>query len=68
VEPVEDLGPPDPVVEVYKPGVDRTLLERNLQLTPSERIEQLQRFVAFLAEMDEAGRRHRNHSRGRQAD
>jgi hypothetical protein len=58
VEPADDLETPDPVVEAYKAGVDRTLFERNLQLTPSERIVQLQRFVAFLAEVREAGRRH----------
>jgi hypothetical protein len=56
--------PPDPVVEVYKKDVDRTLFDRNLALSLSERIEQLQRFVAFLSEMLEAGRR----ARGRVAD
>ena len=48
--------PADPVVEAYKRDVDRTLFERNLQLTPSERIEQLQRAVAFLCEVQRAGR------------
>lgn len=41
----------DPVVEVYKRDVDRTLLLRNLSLTPTERIEQLQQFVAFAGEL-----------------
>ena len=49
MEPVEAVATPDPVVEAYKPGVDRTLFQRNLRLTPSERVEQLQQFVAFLA-------------------
>lgn len=26
----------DPVVEAYKPGIDVTLIERNLRLTPEE--------------------------------
>jgi hypothetical protein len=55
--PADDCQGRDPVIEVYLRDVDRTLLERNLRLTPSERIEQLQRFVGFLAEMREAGRR-----------
>jgi len=50
VDPVEIVGTPDPVVEVYKRDVDRTLLERNLQLSHTERLEQLQRFVEALAE------------------
>jgi hypothetical protein len=45
------------VVEAYKKDVDRTLFDRNLALSPSDRIEQLQRFVAFLHDMQEAGRR-----------
>jgi hypothetical protein len=50
VDPVEGPTTRDPVIEAYKKDVDRTLFERNLQLTPSERVEQLQRFVAFLAQ------------------
>jgi hypothetical protein len=50
VDPVETVETPDPVVEAYKRDVDRTLFDRNLQLSPTERIEQLQRFVAALAE------------------
>lgn len=60
VRPLDiDIDSPDPVVEAYKKDVDVTLLERNLTLTPSERIEQLQRFVSFLAEAQAAGRRAR---------
>lgn len=47
----------DPVVEAYKPGVDVTLHERNLRLTPTQRVEQLQTFVAFLAEVRQAGQK-----------
>lgn len=41
----------DPVVDAYKPGIDVTLLERNLRLTPEERLRQLmalQRFADAL--------------------
>ena len=59
---------PDLVVEAYKRHVDRTLFERNLQLSHSERVEQLQRFVAFLAEVGAAGARQTGDSGDRQAD
>jgi hypothetical protein len=42
----------DPVVEAYKPGVDRTLLIEQLRRTPEERmrrIEDLQHAVLELA-------------------
>lgn len=32
---------PDPVIEVYKKDVDRTLLRENLKLTTSERVEKM---------------------------
>ncbi len=47
----------DPVVEAYKAHVDQTLFVRTLRLTPSQRIDQLQQFVAFLADARAAGRR-----------
>ncbi len=66
--PPHDVQPIDPVVEAYKKDVDRSLLDRNLQLTPTERIEQLQRFVAFMIELQQAGERARASAHGRQAD
>lgn len=57
----------DPVVELYKRDVDRTLFERNLRLTPSERLEQLQRFVALIFELQQARRAARSRD-DRQAD
>jgi hypothetical protein len=48
---------PDPVIEVYKKDVDRTLIREMLKLTPEERILKLQDFVAFAVEVQEAGRR-----------
>ncbi len=34
--------PPDPVIEVYKKDVDRTLLRENLKLTIEQRLIKLQ--------------------------
>ena len=40
----------DPVVEAYKVDIDRSLLRENLQRSPTERVERLQRAVhAILA-------------------
>ena len=41
--------PPDPVIELLKRDVDRTLLRANLQLSPRERLEQLQAALDGLA-------------------
>jgi hypothetical protein len=49
----------DPVVEAYKRDVDRTLLERNLRLTPEERLRQLMQLQKFAAELRRAGRAER---------
>ena len=35
----------DPVIEVYKKDIDRTLLRANLALSPEQRIRKLQDFV-----------------------
>jgi hypothetical protein len=50
---------PDPVVEVYKKDIDRTLLRENLKLTPEERVRKLQDFVSLASALREAGRRSR---------
>ena len=39
---------PDPVIEVYKKDIDRTLLRENLKLTPEERLRKLQAAVDGL--------------------
>jgi hypothetical protein len=43
--------PPDPVIEVYKKDVDRTLLVENLRLSVEERLRRLQDFVGELERM-----------------
>jgi hypothetical protein len=46
----------DPVIEAYKPGIDVTLLERNLRLTPEERLCQLMELQRFADELRRAAR------------
>lgn len=53
---------PDPVIEIFKKDVDRTLLRENLKLTPEQRLVKLQDFVAFITEVRRAGRESRSKS------
>lgn len=46
---------PDPVIELYKLDVDRTLLRQNLMRTPDERWEVLRRATRLANEMRRAG-------------
>jgi hypothetical protein len=46
----------DPVIEVYKQHVDRTLLRENLRLTVEERFRKLMDLQRFAEEMQRAGR------------
>jgi hypothetical protein len=62
-EPAQPLEP-DPVIEVYKKDIDRTLIRENLKLTPTERVEKLIELQRFAAELRRAGRELRR----RQAD
>lgn len=55
--PVPSTDERDPVVRVYLPGVDRTLLRKNLALTPEQRLRQLMALQRFAAELRAAGRR-----------
>ncbi len=48
--------PFDPVIEAYKRNVDATLLRENLRLTPTERLQKLERLQAFAEELRRAGR------------
>jgi hypothetical protein len=54
----EDLIPlpPDPVIEVYKRDIDRTLLRENLKLTPAQRVLQQWEFSRSVDEMQRAAR------------
>lgn len=48
---------PDPVIEVYKRDVDRTLVRENLRRSLEERLRNLTAMQAFARELREAGRR-----------
>lgn len=48
--------PPDPVIEVYKRDIDRTLLRENLKLTPEQRVIQLMEMQRAIEEMQKARR------------
>jgi len=49
-------GETDPVVDAYKPGVDRTLLVENLRRSPEERLRNLMALQRFADELRRAGR------------
>ena len=46
---------PDPVVELYKQGVDRTLIRENLRRSVEERFERLIELQRFAEELRRAG-------------
>jgi hypothetical protein len=50
-KPLPHAVPADRVVERYMRDVDRTLLRRNLALSPQERLEQLQELARFADEL-----------------
>ena len=45
---------PDPVIEVYKKDVDRTLIRENLKLTVEERLKNLEALQEFAEELRRA--------------
>jgi hypothetical protein len=47
----------DPVVEAYLPGVDRSLIRKNLTLSVEERFLQLMELQRFAEELKRAGAR-----------
>lgn len=48
------LAAPDPVVEAYKPGVDRTLLRENLRKSIDQRLLDMQAFQESAAVLRQA--------------
>jgi hypothetical protein len=46
---------PDPVVEVYKKDIDRTLIRENLKLTVEERFRKSMALARFADELRRAG-------------
>ena len=47
----------DPVIEVYKKDVDRTLIRRNLKLSHEERLQNAMELQRFAQDLRKAGRR-----------
>lgn len=48
---------PDPVIEAYKQGIDRSLLRANLRLSPAERLRRMEELLQFAQKLREAGKR-----------
>jgi hypothetical protein len=46
----------DPVVQALRKNVDKTLIRKNLALTPEERLRQLMELQRFAEELRRAGR------------
>lgn len=53
----------DPIIEVYKRDVDRTLLIENLKRTVEERFVRLMELQRFAAELQRAGAEARDRQR-----
>ena len=43
------------MIEAYKPGIDVTLLDENLRLTPEQRLRRLRQLWRFAQELRRAG-------------
>ena len=50
---------PDPVIEVFKRDIDRTLLPENLKLTPEERLRKMQSAARSVLTLREGASRNR---------
>lgn len=55
-DPATQHTEPDPVVRAYLAGVDRTLIAKNLGLSPEQRLQQLMELQRLAAELQRAGR------------
>jgi hypothetical protein len=53
---IENSSSIDLIIEEYKRHVDKTLLEENLKLTYTERVEKLQRLLRTFEELKNAKR------------
>ena len=50
----------DPVIELYKKDIDRSLIRENLRLTVQQRFENLMELAKFAEELHRAGQSIRN--------
>jgi len=60
--PTESEENRDPVIEVYKKDIDRSLIRENLRLTVDQRFQQLMKLQEFADELRRAGRKARTQS------
>lgn len=44
------------MIEAFKPGIDVSLIDRNLRMSPEERLSQLMELQRFAEELARAGR------------
>jgi len=58
----ESIARRDPVIECYLRDVDRSLLRRNLALSPQQRLDQLEKLALFADELRRAGKSSRRDS------
>jgi hypothetical protein len=59
-EAISDCGPDraaDPIIELYKRDVDRTLLRENLRRTPEDRFQALAEMARFVEESQSVARK-----------
>lgn len=56
----------DPIIELYKRDVDRSLLRENLKLTVTERFEKLMELQRFAGELRRAGQKKRSDDKDRE--
>ncbi len=57
----------DPIIELYKRDVDRSLLRENLKLTVTQRFEKLMELQRFAEELRRAGKAARLDSPGKKS-
>lgn len=53
---ISEIIEPDPVIEVYKKDIDRTLIRENLKLTVEQRFLKLMKLQEFAEELQRAGK------------
>ncbi len=51
---------PNPIIEEYKKHIDWGLIQENLKLTPTQRLEKLMELQRFYEELKRAGESFRN--------
>lgn len=54
---------PDPVIEYYKQGIDKSLLKENLKLSVTERFERHMALQRFAEELRRAGKEAKKRAR-----